>query len=201
MRHRDGHGWAARGRTLTALSIRGMLDPMAELFVVTGPAGVGKSTVSRLVAATFEPSAHLRMDDFLLAVVGGWVDPWLPEAAEQNDVVGRAAVAAAMQYLAGGYTVVLDGTVFPDAFEQLAAACGDLEIPLHYVVLRADRATCIDRATARDGARPSEERYTQLHARFEGLGDRERHVVDATGAPDEVATRVVAALRTGALAA
>jgi len=169
--------------------------------VVTGPAGVGKSTVSRIVASTFERSAHLRMDDFLLAVAGGWVDPWRAEAATQNDVVGRAAVAAAMQFLAAGYTVVLDGTVFPDAFEELAAACNDLDIPLHYVVLRADRATCIARATARGGTPPDEERFTELHGRFEGLGIRERHVVDASGTPDEVAARVAAALRTGALAA
>jgi predicted kinase len=174
---------------------------MTELFVVTGPAGVGKSTVSRIVASTFEPSAHLRMDDFLDAVAGGWVDPWLPDAAQQNDVVGRAAVAAAMQFLAGGYTVVLDGTVFPDAFEELAAACTELGTPLHYVVLRADRATCIERAEARDGVRPSEESFAPLHDRFESLGARERHVVDATGAPADVAARVVAALRAGALAA
>jgi predicted kinase len=174
---------------------------MAELFVVTGPAAVGKSTVSRIVASSFAPSAHLRMDEFLSSVVGGWVDPWRPEASHQNDVVGRAAVAASMQYLAGGYTVVLDGTVFPDAFEELAAACRDLDVPLHYVVLRADRATCIARATARDGVAPSPSQFEQLHARFDALGARERHVVDASGTPDEVAALVVASIRAGALAA
>lgn len=174
---------------------------MTELIVVTGPPGVGKSTVSRIVASTFEPSAHLRMDDFLAAVAGGRVDPWLAEAAPQNDVVGRAAVAAAMQFLAGDYTVVLEGTVFPEAFEELAAACSNLDIPLHYVVLRADRATCLARAETRDGVRMTDEHSTRLHDRFEGLGVRERHVVDAGGAPAEVASRVVAALRTGSLAA
>jgi predicted kinase len=174
---------------------------MAELFVVTGPAGVGKTTVSRMVASAFDPSAHLRMDEFLHSVVGGWVDPWRADAQHQNDIVGRAAVAAATQFLAGGYTVVIDGTVLPDALEALAAACRDEAIPLHYVVLRADASTCIDRATARDGARPDAGQFEQLHTRFEGLGGRERHVVDAAGTPEEVAARVVAALRSGVLAA
>jgi broad-specificity NMP kinase len=42
-----------------------MRDAPAAIVVVTGPSGVGKSTVSRLVATTLgEKSVHIRMDDF-----------------------------------------------------------------------------------------------------------------------------------------
>jgi predicted kinase len=174
---------------------------MADLIVVTGPAAVGKSTVSRIVASNLEQSAHLRMDDFLFSVVGGWIDPWRPDASHQNDVVGRAAVGAAMQFLMGGYTVVLEGTVFPDVLEDLAAACREREVTFHYVVLRAPLSICVDRATARDGGSPSVTHFEDLHARFQALGTRERHVVDASGPPDEVASAVVASIRSGALAA
>jgi thymidylate kinase len=174
---------------------------MADLLVVTGPSGVGKSTVSRLVVSGVEQSAHVRMDSFLFSVVGGWVDPWRPEATHQNRIVGGAAVAAAMQFIAGGYTVAFDGTVFPDALDELPEACHRREIPLHYVVLRCDLTTCFDRAMARDGERPNAEQFADLHARFSALGAREAHVVDASGTADEVAARVLAAFRSGAIAA
>ena len=109
---------------------------MDGLLIVTGASGVGKSSVSAAVAATLERSVHLRVDDFLCSVVGGWVDPWLPDAAQQNDAVGRAVIAAAMQFVAAGYTVVVDGTIFPDAIDELAPACREHQVPLHYVVLR-----------------------------------------------------------------
>ena len=62
--------------------------------VVCGPGGVGKSTVSRLVAAEFDRSVHLNTDDFMAAVVGGWVDPNLPGADQQNQAVGGAFAVA-----------------------------------------------------------------------------------------------------------
>jgi hypothetical protein len=44
-------------------------------------------------------------------------------------------------------------------------------------------------------------RFAQLHSEFENLGEHERHVVPATGTPEEVAAAVLAAFRSGSLAA
>src|SRR6478609_9703819 len=60
------------------------------VIVVSGPGGVGKSTVSRLLAARFDRSVHLNTDDFMAAVVSGWADPNLPGADQQNEAVGGA---------------------------------------------------------------------------------------------------------------
>jgi Mrp family chromosome partitioning ATPase len=178
-----------------------MRERPAPILVVTGPSGVGKSTVSRLVAATLDKSVHVRMDDFLRFVVSGWVDPWLPEAAHQNEVLGGAVVAAAMQFSAGGYTAVVDGDVFPDAAEELAGACRRRGVPFHYAVLRCDLDTCVERATTRAaGERPDPGPFAALHARFTDLGEHESNVVEATAAPDDVAAAVLRALRSGRLA-
>jgi hypothetical protein len=47
----------------------------------------------------------------------GWIDPRLPAADHQNDVLGAAVASAAIQFAEGGYTVLLDGTFFPAGIE------------------------------------------------------------------------------------
>jgi hypothetical protein len=173
------------------------------ILVVSGPTAVGKSTVSRLVATALPSSAHLQGNDFLYAVVGGWVRPWLPEAAEQNEVVGGAMAVASMAFAAGGYTVVLDGHLFPAGVVGLAAGCAHRGITVHYAVLRTDLATCLDRANGRGDGWGQETtsladlqpQLAELHARFADLGAFEAHVIDASGTPDEVALAVLTALR------
>jgi predicted kinase len=174
----------------------------APILIVTGPSGVGKSVVSRLVAAAIDASVHVRIDDFMRFAVNGWVEPWLPEATHQNRVLGGAVVAAAMEFAQGGFTVVIDGVVLPDALAELAQAFRHRHVPLHYAVLRCNLDTCFERATLRDSAeRPDAEGFARLHARFETAGDRQRHAVEAVGSPEEVAAAVLAAFRAGALAA
>lgn len=172
----------------------------APVLVVSGPSGVGKSTVSRLVAAAFDRSVHIQMDDFTPFVVKGWVEPWLPESARQNEVLGGAVAAAAMEFAEGGYTVLLDGHVFPEGLEGLAWACVRRHVPLHYAVLRADLSTCVERAASRAmGERTDPGPFAQQHGRFAELKKHEANVVEATGTPDEVAAAVLAAFQSGRL--
>ena len=50
---------------------------MPTLYVITGPAGVGKSTISRKVAEASSKSALIEGDDLYAQIIGGYVDPWL----------------------------------------------------------------------------------------------------------------------------
>ena len=159
------------------------------IVVVTGPLGVGKTTVAHAVAVGLERGVHLQMDHFWAAVVDGDDSPEMQRAA------GGAALTAAFTYVEeGAYSVVLDGFLFPDVLPEVGAACRTRDIPLHYVVLDADVETCLSRANGRapledpDGARA-------LHARFAELDGIDRHLVDATGPADEVAAAVAAGHR------
>src|SRR2546423_4464069 len=139
------------------------------------------------------------MDDFWPFVVKGWIDPNLPEAAHQNHVLGGAAATSAMTLAEGGYTVVVDGHVFPDALPQLQWACRTRAIPLHYVVLRTELATCTDRVAGREGTHEYEDGLGALHARYVGLGDHEANVIDSSGPPEDVADAVLSAYAVGTL--
>jgi predicted kinase len=184
------------GRTMPAMPVRG------PVIVVSGSSGVGKTTVSRLVAAEFDRSVHLRTDDFMAAIVSGWVDPASPAAASQHEAVGGALAVSAMGFAGDGYTAVVDGHLFPAGVDGLAAACAARGLACHYAVLTADFDTCWARASARDDRRwPLElEPFTALHERFAALALDPRHVIDATGSPDQVSTAVLVAYRADRLA-
>jgi predicted kinase len=169
----------------------------APLIVVSGPVGVGKTTVSRLVAAEFGRSVHLEIDDFMAAIVSGWVDPSTPEAAAQHEAVGGALAVSAMGFAGDGYTTVVDGHFFPGNVAGLAAACTARGIASHYVVLTASPETCWARARDRGAGRwPLEaEPVAALHTRFAALDVDPRHVVDASGTPDEARDAVLSAFR------
>ena len=120
-----------------------------EMIVLTGPPGAGKSTVAELLVAEFEPSALVAGDTFFAFVRRGYIEPWLPEAEEQNTKVVRAAAAAAGQFAQGGYTVVYDGVIGPwfiDRFTEWAGLAA-----VHYAVLLPSEDCCVERVRRRIG--------------------------------------------------
>ncbi len=60
-----------------SMSIR--LGSFAELIVVTGPPGAGKSTVAKIIARMLDLSALSRVTDFFAFLDQGAVLPWLPD--------------------------------------------------------------------------------------------------------------------------
>lgn len=163
---------------------------MTALIVVTGPPGAGKSTVAQVLGDGFPRSALVRGDDFFGYVTRGWIEPWLPAAHEQNDVVLRAAASAAGRFAAGGYTVVYDGVVGPWFLPAFAAATG-LDA-LSYVVLLPSEGVCVARIGGRSGHGFTDADATRrMHRQFAETDVAARHVLVAPrGSPAEVAAAI-----------
>lgn len=156
--------------------------------------------MARILASRFEPSALVEGDAFFGFLARGAVPPWLPESNEQNDVVIRAAAAAAGRYVAGGYTTVYDGVVGPWFLPTFTAAAGLGR--LDYVVLLPAVERCVERVGARRRHGFTDEDATRrMHDDFAHADIDQRYLMlDPPDRPEEVADVVVAALAKGALA-
>ena len=177
-----------------------MADPRGgSLVVIAGPPGAGKSTVARIIAARAERSVLVEGDAFFDFLASGAIEPWLPEAREQNETVTRAAAAAAGTYARGGYLTVYDGVVGPWMLPIFANATG-LE-RIDYVVLLPPVEVCLERVATRVDHLFSDEAATRkMHAEFSRATIDERHVLrDVHTNPAACADRVEAARAAGKL--
>ena len=52
---------------------------MSNLYIITGPAGVGKSTISKKIAESKKKPVLIDGDDIYHQVIGGYVQAWKEE--------------------------------------------------------------------------------------------------------------------------
>lgn len=171
---------------------------MGSLLVVTGPPGAGKSTVSRLLADSFERSVLVEGDAFFGFLAAGAIEPWLPESNAQNEVVTDVAGGAAGTFAQGGYDVVYDGIVgawFLDRFLEATGLDG-----LDYVVLLPTEDECVRRVEGRTGHGFTDEAAARhMHRQFNERTVARQHILDGGLSPGDVVGEIRALRATGTL--
>ena len=163
------------------------MGAVQPLLLVTGPPGAGKSTVTRLVAARFEPSVLIDGDMFFQFLGPSAIKPWLPEARQQNEVVTRAAASASGLFASEGYATIYDGVVGPWFLPTFAKATG--VDALDYAILMPSLDICVERVKTRVGHGFIDEDATRhMYREFADAEIAERHVL--RDPPDDAAATV-----------
>lgn len=120
------------------------------VYVISGPAGVGKSTTSGKLVQMRERSAYISGDDISHIPVNGRGKPWLCEKTNRLTWINISSLARNL--LNYHYDVIIDYVSFPLEVRRLYEELEDLDIEFVYVVLLVDSETL----QTRDQSRPKE---------------------------------------------
>lgn len=155
---------------------------MAQIVIISGPPGSGKSGVCESLCERYDRTVHLRTDEMYGWIRMGSRRPWVAGAERQNAMVSRAAARAATAYVADLYALFIDGVIGPHLLpiylEELRAAT----VPVHFVVLLPSLDETVRRGLARGLAlRVPEQQLQSLHAQFVRYGEFAGRTFDNTG--------------------
>ena len=149
---------------------------MPNLYIITGPAGVGKSTISKELAKSYNKSALIEGDDIYHQVIGGFVQAW--KEGNHSKTFWKVCVNIIKTYLEDGFDVVFNYIITPENLELIKTAFKDYNVK--FVVLITDEATLL----ARDKERPIDcqmgQRCLTLLNSFKNRNYNSRNILDTS---------------------
>ena len=127
------------------------------VYIISGPPGVGKSTVSKELAYSFKKSAVIEGDMIYLMIKGGLVAPW-EDDGYYMDLFWDNIISLINNFIDRGITVVIEYVIFEEQLKKIATFLKEKQISLKYCVLLAEEETLKDR----DGSRKEIKRVGNL---------------------------------------
>ncbi len=149
---------------------------MPHLYIITGPAGVGKSTVSKKIAESKDKSVLIEGDDIYHQVVSGYVQAW--KEGNHLETFWKVCINTIKTYLEDGYDVVFNYIVTPTPLEIMKKEFEDYSIK--FVVLLVDEDILLSRDKERPEDCQMKERCITLLEGFKSTNYNKQNILDTT---------------------
>ena len=160
---------------------------MNKLYIITGPAGVGKSTISVRLAELKNKSALIEGDDIYHQVIGGYVSPW--KEGNHLDTFWKVSINSIKTYLEEGYDVVFNYIIEPERLEVLKETFKNYDIK--FVVLLVDEETLLKRDQERPLDCQMKERCIVLLNSFKKHNYDKKYILDTSNISIDDAVSIV----------
>lgn len=158
------------------------------LYLITGPAGTGKSTVSKAIAKSLEKSVLLEGDDFYHQVKGSYIAPW--KEGNHLFVFWKVVNGCIRTYLDSGYDVVFNYIIGTEKMRELTEEFSSYAVK--FAVLMTDEETLIKRDLMRDEDSRMGERCLVLLKEFLNAGYPKEFILDTSSlGVSETAERIM----------
>ena len=149
---------------------------MPILYIITGPAGVGKSTISKELAMSSNKSVLIEGDDIYHQVVGGYTPAW--KDGNHLQTFWKVCMNIFKIYLDDGYDVIFNYIVTPKNIEMIKDEFKNYIIK--FVVLLANEATLLSRDKERPEDCQMKERCITLLNSFKSRNYNSQNILDTT---------------------
>jgi len=147
-----------------------------SVYIISGPAGVGKSTTSRKLVAHLDRSSYISGDDISHLPVNGRGKPWICQ--ETHKLTWINILSLVKNLIQFNYDVVIDYVTFPSEANWLASELESLNVRIIYVVFMVDDETIIRRDQLRDPSVQMGERSLILLNEFREVLKDDRHILN-----------------------
>ena len=149
---------------------------MPILYLITGPAGVGKSTISKELAKSSNKSVLIEGDDIYHQIIGGYVPAW--KDGNHLQTFWKVCMEIIKIYLDDGYDVIFNYIVTPKNIEMIKDEFKNYIIK--FVVLLTNEATLLSRDKERPEDCQMKERCITLLNSFKSRNYNSQNILDTT---------------------
>ena len=149
---------------------------MSNLYIITGPAGVGKSTISKKIANLKTKSVLIEGDDIYHQVVGSYSPAW--KDGNHLKTFWKVCLNSIKIYLEDGYDVIFNYIVNPENIKTIKKEFNNYSIKL--VVLLVDETSLLERDKQRPKESQMNERCITLLNSFKNKNFNPENLLDTS---------------------